>query len=53
MLKIAYIEIRLIRLNIDIDLSELEKSILGVVKNSTSQYEYIGFADVKQFIIGG
>lgn len=47
MLKIAYIETRLIRLNINIDLSELEKSILEVVKSSNSQYEYIGFADVK------
>lgn len=50
MFKISYIETRLIRLNVNIDLSELEKAILEVIKNSTSQYEYIGFADVKQFV---
>lgn len=48
--KISYIETRLIRLNVNIDLSELEKAILEVIKNSTSQHEYIGFADVKQFV---
>lgn len=47
MLKIACIETKIIRLNINIDLYELEKSILEVIKNSTSQYVYIGFADVK------
>lgn len=37
-------------LNVDIDLSELEKSIIEIVKNATSEEKYIGFADVKQFV---
>lgn len=37
-------------MNLQIELPSLEQSILEIVKNSIPQQEYIGYADVNQFI---
>lgn len=34
-----------------IDLSSFEQSVLEIVRNALPQQKYVGFADVKQFLI--